>query len=417
MTLIAVDVEMRGRWGVGGVATDESLVRLPIIRDPRTGRPWIPGASVAGSLRHHLGDVAEQWLGAPPGGYEQATGNADRTPSRLAVLGGIVAAAEVDEVTSTSVDGARGAAAGRTLRTAELARPTKVTLAFEHAGSHDEDLLRRLAEWVPVFGRGRSSGLGRGEVRQVRVVTADLAGDDGLAWWLRDRQAWFSTGSAPEALVPRAPIEGSAPGTAALAQDFIVVEPIHVGSGGRVLVGGREHLDIQMIGTAAVIPGSSWKGLFRHRCRMILEAVGASQVQADGVTAWLFGSLESGRGRLSFADTVVTHPGFSHQTHVSIDRFTGGAMDGALFSTRALNRGHRLPLRVEWESGSFPDAVAGLLRHVMWDLHEGLVSVGGMGSRGYGWVRFASGDQGRPGPVDLAALVAEVPLAETEAAS
>lgn len=417
MTLIAVDVEMRGRWGVGGVATDESLVRLPIIRDPRSGQPWIPGASVAGSLRHHLGDVAERWLGAPPGGFEQTTGNAERTPSRLAVLGGIVAATDVDEVTSTSVDGARGAAVGRTLRTAEAARPATVTLAFEHAGAHDEDLLQRLAEWVPVFGRGRSTGLGRGVVRQVRVMTADLATEAGLAWWLRDRQGWFTSGSAPDVLVPRAPIPGATRATASLTQDFVVVEPIRVGSGGRVLVDGREHLGIQMMGTAAVIPGSSWKGLFRHRCRMILEVVGASQAQADGVSAWLFGSLETGRGQLSFADTVVADPGFVHQTHVSIDRFTGGAKDGALFSTRALDRGQRLPLRIEWESGAVPDAVAGLLRHVMWDLHEGLISVGGMGSRGYGWVRIDHEAPERPGAVDLAALVAVVPLAETEAAS
>ena len=320
-------------------------------------------------------------------------------------------------VTSTAVDAARGAAAGRMLRTAEVAAPTTATLAFEHAGPHDEDLLQNLSTWVPVFGRGRSTGLGRAIVQEVRVVTVDLATEKGLAWWLGGRHNWFASGSAPDELVPRDPIPGDSPSTSELVQDFLVAEPVRVGTGGTTPVAGRDHLDILMLGESALIPGSSWKGLFRHRSLVILEALGASREQADGVCAWLFGSLEGGRGVLGFSDSVVEKPRIVNRTHVAIDRFTGGVKDGALFSTRVLDRDQRITLCIRWESGDFPNVVATLLRHVMWDLHEGMISVGGMGSRGYGWVRFATDSPQRPDPVDLMGLLQEASTTKLEAAS
>jgi len=417
VTLIAVDVELSSRWSVGGVVTDESKARLPIIRDPRTDRPWIPGASIAGSLRHHLADQAEAWLGALPGGREETTGNVDRKPSRLAVLGGLVAETEVDVVTSTAVDTARGAAAGRTLRSAEVAGPTAATLVFEHAGPHDEELLQSLSAWTPVFGRGRSTGLGRGVVQRVRVVTVDLATEEGLAWWLGGRHDWFASGSAPDELVSRDPISGVSPSTSELVQDFLVAEPVRVGTGSTTMAASRNHLDILMLGEAALIPGSSWKGVFRHRSLVILEALGASREQANGVCAWLFGSLEGGRGVLGFSDSLVEKPRIVDRAHIAIDRFTGGVKDGALFNTRALDRDQRIRLCIRWESGGFPGGVTTLLRHVMWDLHEGMISVGGMGSRGYGWLRFANKSPQRPGPVDLAGLLREASTTKLEAAS
>lgn len=120
---------------------------------------------------------------------------------------------------------------------------------------------------------------------------------------------------------------------------------------------------------------------------------------------------------LGFSDSVVEKPRIVNRTHVAIDRFTGGVKDGALFSTRVLDRDQRITLCIRWESGDFPNVVATLLRHVMWDLHEGMISVGGMGSRGYGWVRFATDSPQRPDPVDLMGLLQEASTTKLEAAS
>lgn len=381
VTLIAVTIQMSSRWSVGGVAVADEAVKLPVVVDPRGGtiRPWLPGASVAGSLRHHFGDQADRWLGPEPGGYEQITGDKQRVASPLWILGCIGCnKVEVGYSGSTRINEARGAAESGSLRTQQWAGPTEITIACECSGATPE-LVDLLATWRPVFGRGRSAGLGQGRVRKVRAATLDLSVEDQLRWWLTSRQQWYrAEASAPVEEICRDPDDTDD----AAGIELEVREPVRIGDGAKDRV-----LTILRVGDNAVIPGSSWKGIFRHRIAVILDALGAPD--REEICQRIFGSTEYGRGRLSFGESYVTDPRLIRHTHVAIDRVTGGARDGALFTTESLAPGTRLSLTIRWDDHPvLPPAVSNLVAHVLRDLHEGLVSVGGMGSRGYGWVQL-----------------------------
>ncbi len=98
----------------------------------------------------------------------------------------------------------------------------------------------------------------------------------------------------------------------------------------------------------------------------------------------IFGSTAMA-GRLRIADS---EPMRVKQTvirdHVAIDRFTGGAREGALFQDLCLKEGHQLQMRVRIIN--FEIWQLGLLAYVLRDMEQGRVPLGGGVSKGYGSV-------------------------------
>ena len=80
----------------------------------------------------------------------------------------------------------------------------------------------------------------------------------------------------------------------------------------------------------------------------------------------------------------------------------------------ALDAGAKVEMRIQG-AGKPTSPVGNLVRHVARDLHDGLVSVGGMGTRGYGRVAVVNGAllEGLD-PIDVPALLASVPASETK---
>lgn len=86
-----------------------------------------------------------------------------------------------------------------------------------------------------------------------------------------------------------------------------------------------------------VIPGTSWAGVLRHRALRIVNTIKReSQIEQEIVEA-MFGSMpKQGQkvgtaSRLIVNETPVRHGQVLYQTRVRIDRFTGGALETALF--------------------------------------------------------------------------------------
>lgn len=95
----------------------------------------------------------------------------------------------------------------------------------------------------------------------------------------------------------------------------------------------------------------------------------------------LFGSTRQG-SRLWIADALhAGSPSFRLRDFVAIDRFTGGALDGAKFDALPL---YSPVFRVElllWEPAEWE---LGALALALRDLHDGLATLGAHGSRGFG---------------------------------
>ncbi len=452
VTLIRCRLAIAGRWAVGSAALGDAEIDLPVALDPRplpaspsspigavgstsadgghghpsARRPYLPGTALAGSLREHLAAAGldEAWMGSPIGEREETTGTRELSAGPLRILGTRLGSdAGISHRGQTAVDGLHRAAQQRARWDSESSTGTTVDLLMEVEArrlARDDtdplnvaDLIDRLATWQPVVGRGRSVGMGRAALSALDAVRVDTSDPEHLAWWLSGRHSWLrGETEAPQSTIMDTPeLTTPAPAGWTRTTRLRVRDPIHVGSG--AMVAPREAIPVLRSGDTAYIPGSSWKGLFRHRCDVILHAVGAPDPQR--MLDVLFGSIAQGRGLLAFDDSDLGAETIT-RTHVAIDRFSGGARDGALYTVESVPAGAHLSLVVRCQVDSH--AVENLLRHVIRDLHDGLVGVGGGTSRGYGWVEVVEDDDGRSTPhrpqttpVDLAALLEDLPEA------
>lgn len=422
LTLVTVHVTITDRWAVGAVPDASAEVDLPVVRNPRSDLGdapivHIPGTSLAGSLRRYLGDdLGQAWLGSEPGAWEQRTGELRYRRSRLRILGCRVAAGTtISDRGATSVDAARGAAQGRTLRTQQWVSPGEAVVVAVHDGPGDPGLRDALVAWRPVLGRARTSGLGRAQVTHVRSLTVDLSQGEHLTWWLTGgRDRWFGGEDATPAKT-RTVLREADPSAKAASPwgervRWRVREPVHVGVGAAAPAGDFEGTgtrasistvaEVMTVGGRCVVPGSSWKGVFRHRVRVILDQCGMSSADVDDVLGTLFGSKVR-RGVLVFEDSCADAAPALRRTHAPIDRFTGGALDGGLHSLWALDEGAELEQCIRSDI-AIPGAVTNLLRHAIQDISDGLVGVGRGSSRGYGQLEALG--YARPGPVDVAGI-------------
>lgn len=436
ITLIKATIRMEGRWAVGKIALAGSEVDLPVAVDPRSPtalghRPFIPGGSLAGSLRRHLEGDAEGLLGPEPPEWEVSS-RADRKASPLAIRGTVVLdGLEIADRSSTSIDIKRGAAREHTSRSEQYVLPGRFVVAMDMRGQAPAGLGAKLATWRPILGRGRSTGLGSGVVESVEVLDIDLGDPAQLTWWLTSRNDWYAGAAEPphepDRLEPGTASDGAEGGSAEghgevneLIVELSTTEPLHVGNGDNdTQQDGHRAIGVLRQDGQVLVPGSSWKGIFRHRAETILGLV-ASPDQSDAVGAIVdvvFGSAKA-RGLLAFSDSLAAKkaPEIT-RTHVAIDRFTGGVIDGGLYRVVALDAGAKLTLHIKGV-GEPASPVGNLIRHVVRDLHDGLVSVGGMGTRGYGRLKVGGSTvlQGLA-PIDVTALLESVSVGEAKGES
>lgn len=433
---VVIHIETPWRIGTGAGITGETL---NYVVDPRPARDadrhpkaFVPATALIGSLRRHLTafdgtqpDAAErvrQWLGmdideattpksqhgTPTGqGGEQAPARREQ-PGRdtlVTALGPGSVSADGDGPVhgirrSTAVDPSSRAAVDGTLRSVQIVEataehPSVVSWFLEVPGAA-EDFETALASWRPFIGAGRSVGWGRGRVATVERIDLDLAHPQDLTWWLTARAGWFD-GEEPGRHVTTTAGTG-APEKALIDVSVTVEDALHVGTGERVGAAKdtAKPLDLVVDGDGnPIVPGSSLKGLFRARIERILRLAAWEPAAVQEMVAGLFGpergkfedEKRAGRGALRFEDLTFPKAKTVDRHHVAIDRFTGGARDGALFAVRAVARGASGRVRIYADRELTPPE-RNLLHWVLKDLHDGMVGIGGMSGRGYGTVRI-----------------------------
>ncbi|HIJ96601.1 MAG TPA: hypothetical protein HPP94_12855 [Desulfuromonadales bacterium] len=168
--------------------------------------------------------------------------------------------------------------------------------------------------------------------------------------------------------------------------------------------------DINGNGTVAptqfYMPGSSVKGALSHRtafyhnaARGVFADRGADPEsvtgEANGAVKELFGSCKEGdegrRGCILISDLFISPTHVQKiVNHVSIDRFTGGARDGILFSEQPLYKGNRMKLElVVCDSKEISIEARTALKKALDDLVSGRLPLGAGAGRGNG---FFSGE-------------------------
>ena len=132
-----------------------------------------------------------------------------------------------------------------------------------------------------------------------------------------------------------------------------------------------------------VVPGTSWAGAFRHR---IEELAGGS---GKALTDEWFGKVETGgngnktRSRITFSESQISGGAFKEITRNAIDRFTGGAADGALYTEKTYYGGDT-ELKIVIKSDSIDENFGNALAAAIADLHGDYLAVGGLTAVGRG---------------------------------
>ena len=135
-----------------------------------------------------------------------------------------------------------------------------------------------------------------------------------------------------------------------------------------------------------VVPGTSLKGILRHRAEYIFDKLGIDKKFSEE----LMGSSTPDKkikSRFLVAESYITPENFSVVEHTrnKIDRFTGGTLQGTLFTTKPAYQKNSAPtLKLHFEIRDAKDFEAGLAIFLLRDLWLGRVAVGGEKSIGRG---------------------------------
>ncbi|MCC6017370.1 MAG: CRISPR-associated RAMP protein Csx7 [Desulfurococcaceae archaeon] len=209
-------------------------------------------------------------------------------------------------------------------------------------------------------------------------------------------------------------------------------EPLRIGVGKGVALESPTDLevlkvyDVKSDRFVPVVPGSSWKGVFRSSAVAIARSLGLTNV-CDGVPGavhpypttreksrfiddWkkrsanekihkviegevdlcllclIFGSPALYSHVIFYDSLPVSEYRLSYRTGIAIDRRTGAARRGALYTVEYVEPGAKFSFK--FEATNLPNYAVGLLAQVIMDIATGFVKIGGLKSRGFGAIKF-----------------------------
>jgi CRISPR/Cas system CSM-associated protein Csm3 (group 7 of RAMP superfamily) len=416
----------------GGVESD--LADMALLRDAADGGLLLPGTSIAGALRSYLrayeqghrgeerqsGGLAELLLGGQKG-------DPDGEQSPLLIADSLAEPTPIEVRDGVAIDSRTRTARDQKKFNLELVPAgTRFPLELELLLPDDEGEAARLRTAlslalgalqhgeITVGARG-SRGYGACRAHGWSLTTYDLDNTDHLlAYLVADRCAQEDDPKHTEwqryAVVTTKRDDDivALPGTAVPAADqrktvtlttrFTLASPLLIRSDLPEYAGeapDATHLRRPNgTGREPVLPGTSVAGALRARAVRIANTLGAPNLDAiEG----LFGP-EQGRevgkrplkaSRLRVSEQAISDSNSLVQSRVSIDRFTGGALDTALFSEAPLIKGD-VELTITIHDPE--DAELGLLMLLLKDLWTGDLPLGGTSSIGRGRLQGIGAD-------------------------
>lgn len=415
---------------------DDSLMDAPVIRDAY-GLWRIPGSSVAGVLRSWLRKACGETAASSLFGCEQDnSGKAslvwcsdailldyDNQPAWHKYLEGTPPSitAPVFLRDHVRIDDDSGAASN-TGKFDEEYVPSGTRFAMEisldgwikapgdEALNYFARLLQALHEGAVNFGGHGANGYGEYSVIRQECRHFVLSNSKHMEQWLNlpSLAAQAQPLFPPDAGEPWQP--DSAPSKNAHSKGISGTFSLPLSASGPLLIaGGRPEgsVDADMSFAPTVvynyerksnpqcrvytIPGSSLRGVIRHRVLHVLKALGFADPEHEMERIFGTAKGETGqKGRVCIADAPLqrnndTVDAAACQTvqHVAVDRFTGGAMDAHLFNEAPVWR-DKVKLTLRMRLYELEPAQAGILLHALIDLVQGDVAIGSGGNRGNG---------------------------------
>lgn len=348
------------------------------------GQPFIPGTSLVGVLRQALqGLVPDAELvlfGSIDDKGTQSALQINDIPledTNIVVRDGI----RIDDVRGVTVDGAKydfeviesGA-------TGQLRIDCVIRRCHEQQGEKIEKALAALANALQhgiAIGARTVNGFGRVACKDIALEHYDFTKPDHV-------KAWLTGKSGASVAIPKQ----------ALVADRDLVINMDAYLEDTVLIKSIFEEAWEDKSVALFVPGTSVKGVLRHQCGRILQALGSN----GELVNTLFGysnddDKDSRKGRV-MVDEIYFDKQFNQeeQPRIRVDRFTGGAMNGALFQDHPVRntKGDAVTFPLRMTVKNCNDAEAGLVMLLVKDLMTGQVTLGANRTIGYGRVQGKS---------------------------
>ncbi len=421
------------RWIVCGTLILESAMHLggdgggsvdmPVLRDPREGKPLLPGTTFAGALRSALADrlagYGEEEPQAVAALFGSTRGDEEGSQSTLIVFdafGELPPQFGIEIRDGVAISPSTGTAEEHKKYDFEVLPagtrfPIRVDLVLPAPHGQDEkSLLALLATALDAFSHGegsfgarRSRGLGRVQATWA-ARRFDLTTSEGwMEWLLSDHlepiprypgQSCIRDvleAAAPDTLRP-IPVVGDQRKRIMITLNLLPRYDLLVRSPGTAPDGPDvSHL---RSGGVPILPGTSLTGAMRAQALRIARLVREEQNDAACWIDRLFGprfegqrpppgtTLAASRLRISEVKMIGSTP--QRQTRIAIDRFTQGVVDGALFD-ELTEVGGAATVTIELRDPQ--EGELGLILLVVKDLLDGWLPVGGTSSVGRGVCR------------------------------
>ncbi len=397
-----------------GSGEPAGVIDMTLLRDALEDRPLLPGTSLAGALRGYLlahargYGVAELASAGPDRLFGGVKGDDDGAQSPLIVEDAWAKNGPAEVRDGVKIDPGRRTALDSAKYDVELLPAgTTFPLRFElllcadttEAQARKALLARALAgleAGAIRIGARRSRGYGTCRVERWRAATYDLRSRAGLLAWVAGDLGGYDLPAAALAEGLAETILGAAPDQDDRRHSFSV--ELDCSIDGAMLIRSEATLNpsgeqpdfvhLRDLQGRPLLPGTSLAGALRARALRIVEArrPGGGRDMVDA----LFGrDLHTARvaptmSRLLVREAAIVGGRTLVQSRVSIDRFTGGALDTALFN-EAPQFGGGLRLHIELRNPA--DAEVGLLLLLVKDLWTGDLPIGGEASVGRGRLR------------------------------
>lgn len=408
----------------GGGAEGEDDKDIHVLRN-KEGIPYIPGTSLAGVLRAFAeADAPEAGVlifGTPQARYSNA---APELQSAISIYDVKLSNARTIVRDGVSIDGVTGVAVEHHKFDYEAIDSgahgilqLEITLRGIHAAEQenlDAALERLRGRLLGGFylGAHTTKGFGRAHMSNLTVNRYDFRQPkDVLAWLSPERKE----ASCHEQY------EGNTEQRVYAAEDFVIDADFALAHSLIIRDYDKATRDAQSSGDTSIsavmktdsrgryiIPGTSLKGVLRHRSAYILQQLGAAVLPSE---AWQLGSEEAlveytmgpspetmklrpneakRRSRFLVDEAVITQGVIAkEQSRNRIDRFTGGTIDTALFTTKPIwQKKREAPVvRLHFGVKAAESWEAGLALLLLKDLWLGRTAIGGEKSIGRGTLK------------------------------
>lgn len=377
--------------GDGEGETSDNFKDIHVLKN-YDGVPFIPGTSLCGVLREYIESIDKKSVAKLFGDAQKFQSaiqiddiKLDKT--EIVTRDGV----RIDGLTGTGIDGGK-----YDYEAVDRGVVGNLNILVNLRGCHDESLKDTIAALIGKLKDGirlgalTSKGFGLVAVKDLKAQFYDFTKKADVIAWLTGKDSQSKTIS-PTKKISDSPADFVVDAKFAFNSSFIVRDyDINIDDDAKNIsaVSMKSRNDF-------VIPGTSLKGIFRHRAEYIFRKLGFDEKKLDN----LMGTSDDKtkiKSRFIVAESYVNNEHVTDIAHTrnKIDRFTGGVLQGTLFTTKPVwQKNFDAPsITIHFEIHNAEDYEVALGICLLRDLWFGNVAIGGEKSIGRGTVKGLSAD-------------------------